>query len=342
MSYEQILRVHLLPQFGQMRLDQISRDKIKSYVSKLAASGGFGRGTLKNILATVRAVLGCAVEDGFIATNPAFRLGKFTLQGARKRSPEFLTRIEAQRFLEAARTLRPKRYPLFLTGLRAGLRLGELLALHWDDIQFGESENDTNRFILVRHNFTRKQFTDPKSRKERRVDLSRELRHVLKNLRDQRVLQAVEHGNFDERGQPKIPTLVFPSDVGRPLNGSNLYNRDFLPCLEAAGLRRVTLHALRHTFASLLIQGGASLAYVKEQMGHSSIQVTVDIYGHLIPSGNIDWVDGLDTQTSPQVSASPAQVDSESETKDWPQTIEMIGGPTRTRTWDQRIMSPLL
>ena len=108
------------------------------------------------------------------------------------------------------------------------------------------------------------------------------------------------------------------------------------------GLRRVTLRALRHTFASLLIQGGASLAYVKEQMGHSSIQVTVDIYGHLIPSGNIDWVDGLDTQTSPQVSASPAQVDSESETKDWPQTIEMIGGPTRTRTWDQRIMSPLL
>ena len=53
-------------------------------------------------------------------------------------------------------------------------------------------------------------------------------------------------------------------------------------------------------FASLLIQGGASLAYVKEQMGHSSIQVIVDIYGHLIPSGNIDWV-GTDTPTSPQV-----------------------------------------
>jgi integrase len=114
-------------------------------------------------------------------------------------------------------------------------------------------------------------------------------------LRDQRILQAVEHGNFDERGQPKIPALVFPSDVDRPLNGSNLYNRDFLPCLEAAGLRRVTLHALRHTFPSLLIQGGASLAYVKEQMGHSSIQVTVVIYGHLIPSGNIDWVGGIAT-----------------------------------------------
>jgi integrase len=60
------------------------------------------------------------------------------------------------------------------------------------------------------------------------------------------------------------------------LNGSNIYHRDFLPCLRAAGLRHVTFHALRHTFASLLIQKGASLAYVKEQMGHSSIQVTVD------------------------------------------------------------------
>jgi integrase len=112
--------------------------------------------------------------------------------------------------------------------------------------------SETNRFILVRHNFTRKQFTDAKSRKERRVNLSRELRQVLKNLPDQRILEAIEHGDFDERGQPKIPALVFPSDVGGPLNGSNLYNRHFLPCLEAAGLRRVTMHALRQTFASLL------------------------------------------------------------------------------------------
>ncbi len=91
------------------------------------------------------------------------------------------------------------------------------------------------------------------------------------------------------------------------LDGDNVYNRDFLPCLEPAGLRRVTFHALRHTSASLLLLGGAILTYVKDQMGHGSIQVTVGTYGHLIPDGNIDWVDRLDSPTSPQQSATQAQ-----------------------------------
>ena len=60
------------------------------------------------------------------------------------------------------------------------------------------------------------------------------------------------------------------------------------------GFGRSRLHDLRHTFGSLLIQSGASIVYVKEQMGHSSIQVTVDIYGHLIPGANVSFVDWLD------------------------------------------------
>lgn len=64
---------------------------------------------------------------------------------------------------------------------------------------------------------------------------------------------------------------------------------------------------LRHTFGSLLIQDGASLAYVKNQMGHSSIQITVDTYGHLIPGADIAWVDRLDSKTSPQQSATETQ-----------------------------------
>ena len=224
--------------------------------------------------------------------------------------------------------LRPERYPLFLTALRAGLRLGELLALQWQDIQFGDSEDDRNRFILGRHNFTRRQFTTTKSRRERRVDMSKELRRVLMDLRDQRTLEAMSSGSFDGPAQPRTAKLVFPSQTGGPLEGSNLYNRDFLPSLEAAGIRRITFHALRHTFASLLIQQGASLAYVKEQLGHSSIQVTVDTYGHLIPGGNIGWVDSLDAKTTPHESASQTQPDTEDISPDIPQVIEAIGGPT--------------
>ena len=70
--------------------------------------------------------------------------------------------------------------------------------------------------------------------------------------------------------------------------------------LKQAGVRRVRFHDLRHTFASLLLQNGESPVYVKEQMGHSSIQITVDLYGHLIPGGNKQAVDRLDAVLKPR------------------------------------------
>ena len=161
-------------------------------------------------------------------------------------------------------------------------------------------------------------------------------------LRDEHVLRAMEQGEFDERGQPKICKLVFPSDSGGPLDSRNLYHRDFLPCLQAANLRRVTFHALRHTFASLLIQKGASLAYVKEQMGHSSIQITVDTYGHLIPGGNIDWIDRLDEPACPQQNATQAQPAEHAASGGSLQVVEKVGRPGGIRTPDPRFRKPLL
>jgi integrase len=105
--------------------------------------------------------------------------------------------------------------------------------------------------------------------------------------------------------------LVFRSPEGTILDPDNLYHRVFLPVLAKAGIRRIRLHDLRHTFGSLLLQNGASIVYVKEQMGHSSIQVTVDTYGHLIPGANVCFVDRLDEalaeleETTPQQSAPP-------------------------------------
>jgi integrase len=135
--------------------------------------------------------------------------------------------------------------------------------------------------------------------------------------------------------------LVFPSKMGAVLDQSNLTNYQFLPCLDRAGVRRFRFHDLRHTFGSLLIRDGASLAYVKDQMGHSSIQVTVDTYGHLIPGAGIAWVDRLDVKMKPQQNATPAQLDM-SETEVPPEVVDLIGGPTRIRTWNQQIMSLLL
>src|ERR1700720_2074637 len=131
--------------------------------------------------------------------------------------------------------------------------------------------------------------------------MSREVRRVLVDLRDGMAIKALE------KREEFVPRLVFPSTAGAPLDGINIYHRDFLPCVEAAGLRRITFHALRHSYASHLIQVGASLACVKDQMGHSSIQVTVDTYGHLVPGADIAWAEKLDAATNPQPSATWAQ-----------------------------------
>jgi integrase len=87
----------------------------------------------------------------------------------------------------------------------------------------------------------------------------------------------------------------------------------FLPVLAKAGIRKIRLHDLRHTFGSLLLQNGASIVHVKEEIGHSSIQVTVDTYRHLIPGANVCFGNRLDqltpepAETTRQQSAPPAQ-----------------------------------
>jgi len=86
---------------------------------------------------------------------------------------------------------------------------------------------------------------------------------------------------------------LFTTPQGTQLDPSNL-RKVFVRALTAAKLRRVRFHDLRHTFASLLIEQGESLAYIRDQLGHSSIKVTVDTYGHLVPGGNRQAVDKLD------------------------------------------------
>jgi integrase len=139
-----------------------------------------------------------------------------------------------------------------------------------------------------------------------------------------------------------LDELVFPSPEGSVLDPDNLVKRYFLPIIERSGLRRFRFHDLRHTFGSLLIQGGASLAYVKDQMGHSSIQITVDTYGRLIPGANVNWVDRLDSETSLQQSATDQQQTQGEPIPISPEIIENIGGGGRTRTDDLGIMRPSL
>jgi integrase len=80
--------------------------------------------------------------------------------------------------------------------------------------------------------------------------------------------------------------LIFCTAFGTPLDRGNVVKRDFWPLLRQAGLRRIRFHDLRHTFATLLIAQGESPKYIQAQLGHASIQVTMDRYGHLLPDIN--------------------------------------------------------
>jgi len=97
-----------------------------------------------------------------------------------------------------------------------------------------------------------------------------------------------------KNGKGVLREWVFVNKAGSPIDINNWRNRFFRKTLEKAGLRQIRVHDLRHTYASLLIQAGESLVYVRDQLGHHSIKVTVDIYGHLSPEGNKDAMDRLD------------------------------------------------
>jgi integrase len=113
----------------------------------------------------------------------------------------------------------------------------------------------------------------------RRIDLSQQLTATLEALQFDRQLDAATHD------QDAASPWVFCDHQGKPFH-QNWVRLRFFRLLKGAGVRQVRFHDLRHTFASLLLQNGENPVYVKEQMGHCSIQVTVDVYGHLIPGGN--------------------------------------------------------
>ena len=128
--------------------------------------------------------------------------------------------------------------------------------------------------------------------------------------------------------------LVFPFRAGGPQDAANLIQRVFKPCLVKAGIREIRFHDLRHSFASQLIQSGAPLVYVRDQMGHSSIRVTADTYAHLMRGANVDVMDRLDSITSPQLSATYPQPEQGRQEENFSEVVEENGGAGGGRTRD--------
>ena len=302
-GYQQTLTHNIKPMLGKLDLQTVTREKVKA----LAMAGlekGQSPKTVQNTIRCLSSLLSHAVEDGLLAINPAFKPGKFLPKISKRRGINPLAREEVAMLLDTAKTHASRYYPVFLCAARTGLRMGELLALRWEDLNFRE------RCIQVSRNYTHWTLTTPKSGESRRVDMSLELTRVLKDLQLERQINAGASGT-------DVPPWVFCNESGGLLHPNNLRDRIFYGLLKKAGLRQVRFHDLRHSYASLLLQQGESPVYVKEQLGHSSIQITVDCYGHLIPGGNKQAVDRLDTPLAQAAfhaeSATPAQPSREAE-----------------------------
>ena len=283
-SYEYALRVHILPDLGKHQLGKLTREAIKAFLGKKNESG-LSRDTVRVLHATLRALLEEAVESGIVPVNVARRAGKFVKGKAdRGEKIQFFSRDELALFLETARSEALVYYPLFLCLARTGLRIGEAIGLQCGDLDFAGFG------IEVRRNIVKGRVGTPKNGRTRRVDMSQQLAQVLRGEIANRKAQLLRLGkSADELGN----LWLFQSGAGGPLDDSKV-RKVLARLLVKAGLPRRNLHSLRHSFASLLIQNGESLAYVRDQLGHSSIQITVDTYGHLVPGGNRRAVNRLD------------------------------------------------
>ncbi len=240
------------------------------------------------------------MDDGLVGTNPVARTGRLTHSKEDRRGHiQPLTRQEVATLLQVVKARYAVLHPLILCASRTGLRQGELIGLQWGDVDFNGG------FLEVRRAIVRRQETTTKNHKIRRVDMTPQLAEVLHQLKETRRLEASMREKPMSEKDP-----VFMTAAWTRWDDANL-RKAFQRCLTAAGIRRVRFHDLRHTYASLMGEGGAPPKYVQEQLGHASIQVTMDIYSHLFPSGNREWVKTLDEPVKPEhsegKSATPAQ-----------------------------------
>jgi integrase len=283
--YETGFRLYLEPAFGKRDIGDITRENVKQ-VAYTMLSQGKSRTYVKGTLAPLVEMFNHAVEDGHVPVNPALRILRRSRdeEGKRREKIAFLSRDELVKLLDACQKFFPAFFAFVLCLARTGMRVGEAVALQRGDIDFN------GRFADVRRAINDGKVSTPKSGKSRLVDLSAQLTKALKAHLTSQKAETLK------KGWKEVPEWVFTNEAGNPLNPDNFRNRVWPKLLAKAGLRKIRIHDLRHTYASLLIAQGESLASVKDQMGHHSIRVTVDTYGHLVPGGNKAAVDRLDDE----------------------------------------------
>lgn len=259
-SKERIFRIHLLPAFGDLKLDQISYGRIEDYTVEKKKT--LAPKTVNNHLTVLRCSLDNAVKRGLLEAVPRFEWLKVP---PKKR--EFYGFEDAEALLQAAEE---EWKPMIALGLKSGLRHGEMLALKWENVDFRTRE------IHVRASAYMGTLQSPKNNRFRTVPMTNRVYQLLR---------AHQHlkGPF-----------VFCDADGNMLSKHQCKWPMFRAC-DKAGLPRKSWHILRHTFASHLAMRGKPIIAIKELLGHQTIEMTMK-YAHLLPNTHRDAISVLDSQ----------------------------------------------
>jgi integrase len=278
-QYRNHVVLHLNPLVGGEKLARLSSPMIESFRDALLRK--CSRAMARKVLASLKSILHEAQRRGLAAHNAASPVrvdvkkrenGKLTV------GRDIPSKAEVQMFLSAAAG---RWRPLFATAIFTGMRASELRGLTWDDVDFERN------VIHVRQRANLwGEIGAPKSAAgDREIPMSPMVVNALKEWRLACPRQKPASGD----GEGRL-WLVFPNGAGKVENHANIANRGFYALQIAAGIvdgdgkAKYGMHALRHFFASWAIERGFSPKRVQSLLGHSSIQMTFDVYGHLFPS----------------------------------------------------------
>lgn len=265
-SIHKYITVHL----GSVRLQSVDRLQIRGMYRKLAESG-ISEKTVHNIHICLHKALQDAVDDGLLRRNPADRA-----HAKPKDRPEMLSWSSDELATFLAFAAQDRDLALYHVAAATGMRRGELLGLRWRDVDL-----DTAR-LVVRQQFTRQGsglgFGPPKSKKSvRTIDLDEE---TVALLREQEERQRFDRHASGSSYRTDLD-LVFCRPGGLP-EDPNVIGRRFERRVRALGsVPAITLHGLRHTHATLLLEAGVDVKTVSERLGHDTVQTTLELYGHV-------------------------------------------------------------
>lgn len=270
--YSEQVRIHLIPTLGKTKVARLTPAQVQRlYSEKLEA--GLSPTTVNHLHSVLHRALKDALRLGLVPRNIADAV---TPPRETRHEMHVLTAEQARQFLAAAQGERLE--ALFTVALSTGARLGELLALRWSDLDL-----DAGR-VQIRHTLRHTGagayiLTQPKTKAGRRsIDIAPEVLDVLRRHKARQSEQRLSLGAAWHDGD-----FIFTREDGMPLRGTHVLQRHFRPLLERAGLPPIRFHDLRHTAATLWLLAGIPPRVVADQLGHSTITVTLDTYSHVLP-----------------------------------------------------------